>query len=115
MKKYLAILITTLATFAIYSQGAPNIGNNGVLYWNPNPIDDGVIRYNIYLITGTTTQLIANTTGTNININTFITKNGTYGAFVSAVNINGEGPASTNVFFKYFANKPIQVVGVDAK
>lgn len=102
----LLALILTFSAFAQTADAPAAIGNASTFVWLPNAPDDFVEKYNVYAIIGSNAVRLAITTKPEISFSSVLFKNGTYTLAVSAVNSIGESALSTNIYVKYFANKP---------
>lgn len=96
----IALLLTSVTLFAA----------NMSIRWDPSPASENIIKYNVYLAVGASTNytLAGSTTNT-----TFVTTNlnvGVYKWKVAAVNEWGEGPLSAAISSS--ASLPSAPVGV---
>lgn len=113
MKTLKTLLSITILAFSLLAQSTADqlAGNSATLLWNPNPATDGVTAYAIY-VNGAKTLV---TPTNSVPLNSLLSVNGTYTLNVSASNVNGESPLSTNLVVRYWANKPTPPAGLNTK
>lgn len=68
------------------------------LQWDPNPDEDAVTSYKVYRIKGNSATLVTTVTAptTTASVDNYLSGNRTT-FYVRAVNVAGEGPASSKV------------------
>jgi hypothetical protein len=111
MKKLLALLVTITAL----AQGTPDdpiiAGNAAKFVWEAGDTNSAIQYFGIYV----NSQLTAKVYTTNVDLSSILKANGTYQLNVNAVNAIGTSDMSTNLWVRYFANRPTPPKGLTIK